>query len=499
MAQTLTWVFQLYNNVSGPAQQAAQSVGALAKALGVTAQAANKVTGSMKVTGTQTALTATRIGFASAAWGQLFRAVGRATGALIDAGESLFDYGLKASIFGENTTLALQAILHSTAYAAQAKGAFQGLTGATSLGIERITRYGSAYLQLGDSLDSAIVKIKVLGALQVAKGGGEQGAAAADRLQGVILRFMTGELPPSRNQLKMMLADAGTTVEELERQVVIYSKGRVTLEQAKADLLKNQIPSDVLVTPLIAAMQKSIGGATVGSTAAGAANASVGGLIQRIQDNLFIDFDFSRLPGFNTLKSVLRNLVTLTQPGGAFQKNMQDFATSFSQFLDPLKGPEGLAKMKEFFTSLTTLAEGALPVVAAVAKAVGVIVNYLAKPLSADAGPVNSSRADQYSRGLGLPKGVTVEPPPGWNGFRQITLPTMDLSRGGGAAPPAADLSRARSTPAPFTLPPITLNLNIHTAATNKDEAKKISDAVQDTLPTALQRAFENLATQGGY
>src|SRR5229473_3741174 len=100
MAQTLTWVFQLYNNVSGPANQATQSVGALAKALGVTAQAANKVTGSMKVTGTQTALTATRIGFASAAWGQLFRAVGRATGALIDAGESLFDYGLKASIFG---------------------------------------------------------------------------------------------------------------------------------------------------------------------------------------------------------------------------------------------------------------------------------------------------------------------------------------------------------------------------------------------------------------
>lgn len=405
----LTWIFELFDRMSGPARKASGALDDLDRKARRAAGDTEKLSRKTKDLGVQSKKTGDGIGWMGTklhGWMQVIRSawnvVSGLTTGLFRLGSGFVKAGLDAASFKESTTMGLEVLLGSRPGAESLLR--QGVkfaavtpfsTQDTMRWIQDLTGAGFGGAGLWQALSAA-------GDVAALRGGDPQ---VTDRII-TVFRQIKGKGRLQAEEL-MQLAEVGLPIGKVWE--TLSKRTGISAMDLQSQKNAGRISADLGIWAIEETIRQNISGGTLGNLMK-RQSGTFSGLTSTLMSRPFeLMMDLDQSEGFKTMKKALENLVAVLDPespsGKRIKANVERLFDGilggiFKQFEDP-------AKVEAFINTILEGIEKLIPKVGELAKSIGDMAANLRKV--GDYWGVIAHPVDTVKKIAGGPGGEPVE------------------------------------------------------------------------------------------
>lgn len=323
----LSWVFELFDKVSSPAQKVSDALGHTSKAFDHAGEHSHSFLKQM-------------LEF------EVIKEVGHM---FMEVGEKVFEMGkemIEAASYAEKLHLSFETMLGSGKEATEVMEQLEVMAAKMGVSGKQLTGEGSELLSAGfskDRLTDLLAASHDIAALNPTNAG-----AASSAVSMFAHIQDTGKLTA---RAMMQLKQLHISVPEVTANLAkAYG---VKTDQVKKLIEKGKIDAAHGISAIEEAIAKKGGTSALGDTAAKFGHTAGGMMevIKNIPETIFAAVSDTR--GFDTFKGFLENIISLAGPGSKFQKGITEALGSvLDAMFGDLSGPQGADKFKSILDSV---------------------------------------------------------------------------------------------------------------------------------------------------
>lgn len=347
--ERMSWVMELFDKISGPANT-------IAKSMAGANQALQGASGGALTAGQSFSL----LGAGIAGWMSIgSKAVDVAVQlghAFVEGATELFKFSFEMFSFKEST-LATMAVLYGTKDAAAEM--FQtaiDYARKTPFQVDQVTEAFTRLRAAGFKKEEVPVVFQGVADIAALSGRGAQGMQSLMLAMSEIMSM--GSL--GGRQLRMLEIDTNGIISNEKMVSKLAQIMGVSTEEAGSMMHNGLVPAK---TAIMAIMQvsKDLGGGVIGQASVNQSLtlAGIWSNLAGMAKEMFLTMDFGKLPGIQVLKDTMNNLITLfstnTESGARFQKVLMGIVNGGMMKLAEFATPEGLTKMVKLLETAGTV------------------------------------------------------------------------------------------------------------------------------------------------